>query len=63
MLTQIDHAVCHGVLGHRSKFLTVAQHIQALSVAAGHDAPVLDADLARATIALLPKTLTRGSQR
>jgi len=63
LLTQIDHAVCHGVLGHWIKFLTVAQHIQSLSVAAGHDAPVLDADLARATIALLPKTLTRGAHR
>lgn len=63
MLTDIDHKICHGVLQHWVKFLTVALHIRQLAVDAGNPAPVLDLDLARATHTLLPTTITARRHR
>lgn len=63
LLGQIDKSVCHGLIRHWITFLRIALHISSLAVAAGHPAPVLDRDLAKATIALLPTTITDRKNR
>lgn len=63
LLTEIDAQVCHGLLSHWARFLHVALTVSARAVAAGHDAPVLDRKLAKATLSLMPTTMTEATKK
>jgi hypothetical protein len=63
LLQLIDKQICQGLLGNWAKYLRHGLRIRDERLQAGLDAPVLDADFARAITALTPNLPTSRKRR